>query len=54
MKGDIAMIKCILIIIAIISLIGLYLFIWGCCKAASNADDELGYDYTTKEDLEDI
>ena len=53
MKGDIPMIKCILII-AIIGLIGLYLFVWSCCKAASNADDELGYDYITKEDLEDI
>ena len=51
------MIKCILIIIANISLIGLYLFVWSCCKAASNADaadDELGYDYITKEDLEGI
>jgi len=54
MKGDIPMIKCILIIIANISLIGLYLFVWSCCKAASNADDELGYDYITKEDLEGI
>lgn len=49
MKEDIPMIKCILIVIAIISLIGLYLFVWSYCKAASNADDELGYDYTTKE-----
>ena len=34
------MIKCILIIIAIISLIGLYLFVWSCCKAANNADNQ--------------
>ena len=44
MKGDIPMIKCILIIIANISLIGLYLFVWSCFKAASNADDELEQD----------
>lgn len=27
-------------------------FIWACCKAASNADKELGYDYITEEDKE--
>jgi len=24
-------------------------FVWACCKAASNADKELGYDYIAKD-----
>jgi uncharacterized membrane protein YuzA (DUF378 family) len=48
------MIKVIFIIIGIIGLIFLYFLIWSCCKAASDADDKMGCEYLTKEDLEDI
>lgn len=40
-------------IAGIVLLLGiLCFFVWACCKAASNADKELGYDYIAEEDKE--
>lgn len=46
------MIKGLMITGGVLLLGILYFFIWACCKAASNADEELGYDYITEEDKE--
>lgn len=41
------------VIADVVLLLGtLCLFVWAYCKAASNADKELGYDYITEEDKE--
>lgn len=46
------MIKGILIAVGILGVAVFTLFVWACCKAASNADKEMGYDYITEEDWE--
>lgn len=46
------MIKGVLITIGVLIVAVLYFFIWACCKAASDADEQMGYDYLTEEDWE--
>lgn len=48
------MIKGILIAAGILGSVAFTLFVWACCKAASDADKEMGYDYITEEDREGI
>lgn len=48
------MIKGILIAVGVLGAVAFTLFIWVCCKAAGNANREMGYDYITKEDWEDM
>ena len=44
--------KIFLIVGGIITAVLMYIFIFACCKAASNADEAMGYDYLTEEDWE--
>jgi len=46
------MIKTLLIIGGVILFGGFCLVIWACCKAAGDADREMGCEYITEEDLE--
>lgn len=46
------MIKTFLIVGGIILLGGFYFVIWTLCKAAGDADREMGYNYITEEDWE--
>lgn len=48
------MIKGFMIAVVVLLLGILCFFVWACCKVASNADKELGYDYITEEDKEVI
>lgn len=48
------MIKGLLIAAGILGAVAFTLFVWACCKAASDADKEMGYDYITEEDREDM
>lgn len=46
------MIKGILIAVGILGSVAFALFVWACCKAAGDADKQMGYDYLTEEDWE--
>lgn len=46
------MIKGILIAVGVLGTVVFTLFVLACCKAAGNADREMGYDYITEEDWE--
>lgn len=46
------MIKGVLIAAGILSAVAFILFIWACCKAAGDANREMGYKYITEEDWE--
>lgn len=46
------MIKTLLIVGGVILLGGFCFVMWACCKAAGDADREMGYDYITEEDWE--
>lgn len=48
------MIKGILIAVGILIAAVFLFFVWACCRAASDADEQLGYDHLTEEDLEDM
>lgn len=46
------MIKGILAAAGVLSALAFILFIWGCYKAAGDANRKMGYDYLTEEDWE--